>query len=113
MGRVTLKSRNIRLIDYRTSIRLETEIWDALKEVSKLENCKVHDICCYVAIDKDPHASLTSAIRVFLIKYFQAAATEEGHKNACHGHLKTTLLQRLRAALLNRSGNGATSVILP
>ncbi len=30
-------------------------------------------------------SSLTAAIRVFLLSYYQAAATDEGHRRAGHG----------------------------
>ena len=96
MGRLALKSRNVKVLEYRTSVRLEAEMWNALKEVAKLESCKVHNICSLVSMHKDPNASLTAAIRVFLMMYFRAAATEEGHSNAGHGNLRLKLQQRLR-----------------
>ena len=35
---------------------------------------------------KNPNTSLTAAIRVFLMLYFRAATTEEGHMRAGHGN---------------------------
>lgn len=81
----TLVSRNITVLGKRTSIRLEPEMWSALKEISKRERCTIHDICTVVFLRKNENTSLTAAIRVFLMLYFKAATTEEGHKLAGHG----------------------------
>ncbi len=81
----TLISRNITVLKRRTSVRLEPEMWVALKEISDRENCSIHDICSLISLRKHSQTSLTAAIRVFLMLYFRAATTEEGHKRAGHG----------------------------
>lgn len=78
-------------------------MWDALKEVAKLEKCKVHDICSFIFMHKNPSTSLTAAIRVFLMLYFQAASTKEGHANAGHGNLKLKLQKLMREMQKSRS----------
>lgn len=45
----------------------------------------IHDIASAVAGSKDDNASLTAAIRVFVMGYYKMAATEEGHNRAGHG----------------------------
>lgn len=46
----------------------------------------IHQLC--TAIDKRRRAStLTAAVRVFMVNYFRAAATEEGHAKIGHGAL--------------------------
>jgi len=82
----TLVSRNITVLRRRTSVRLEPEMWSALREISKRERCTIHDICTVVYLRKDEKTSLTAAIRVFLMLYFKAASTEEGHNLAGHGN---------------------------
>jgi hypothetical protein len=37
-------------------------------------------------------SSLTAAVRVFILAYFMAAATEEGHASAGHGSLADSRL---------------------
>lgn len=69
-----LVSKNIRIHDRRTSVRLEPEMWDALKEVAGIEGCSVHDLCGAVDDMKAAGASFTGALRVFLMEYFRAAA---------------------------------------
>lgn len=86
--KTTLVSRNITVCGKRTSVRLEPEMWKALKEISDREGCTIHDICTLIKIRKNDMTSLTAAIRVFLMLYFRAAATEEGHISANHGGFK-------------------------
>lgn len=84
-GQSSLISRNITIFGRRTSIRLEPEMWVALNDIADREKCSIHEICGLVYTRKNPATSLTAAIRVFLILYFRAAATEHGHKEAGHG----------------------------
>lgn len=61
-------------------------MWDALAEICRREEMTVHDLC--ELIDERRRASsLTAAIRVFIVTYFRAAATEEGHASTGHGML--------------------------
>ena len=83
--RTTLVSRNITVNGRRTSVRLEPEMWQALREIAKRERCTIHDICTLISMRKNSKTSLTAAIRVFLMLYFRAASTEEGHQKAGHG----------------------------
>lgn len=69
-----LQSKNVRIHDRRTSVRLEPEMWRALKEISDLEKCSIHDLCGAVHDLKDPDASFTAALRVFLMEYYRTAS---------------------------------------
>jgi predicted DNA-binding ribbon-helix-helix protein len=93
--KTTLISRNIAVMGRRTSIRLEPEMWLALREISTRERCTIHDICTLVSVRKNPRSSLTASIRVFLMLYFRAASTEEGHSRASHGNFES-MMQRAR-----------------
>ncbi len=59
-------------------------MWEALKEICRREGCTVHALCSLVEARRTA-CSLTSAIRVFVLEYFRAAVTEEGHALAGHG----------------------------
>ena len=83
--KTSLISRNITVLGHRTSIRLEPEMWKALKEISIREKCSIHDLCTVVSVRKSQNTSLTAAIRVFIMLYFRSASTEEGHQKAGHG----------------------------
>jgi predicted DNA-binding ribbon-helix-helix protein len=86
--KTALISRNITINKKRTSIRLEAQMWIALKEIAEREKCTIHDICTAISSRKSETITLTAAIRIFLMLYFKAAATEEGHKRAGHGGFK-------------------------
>lgn len=81
----TLVLRNITVLGKRTSIRLEPEMWRELKNIAKRERCTIHDLCSLISLRKNVNTSLTAAIRVFLMLYFRAASTEDGHNKAGHG----------------------------
>ncbi len=83
--KTALVSRNITVNKKRTSIRLEAQMWIALKDIAEREKCSIHDICGVIAGRKSETITLTAAIRVFLMLYFKAASTEEGHNRAGHG----------------------------
>ncbi len=80
----TLVSRNVTVVGHRTSVRLEPNMWRALADICRRERQSVHEIC--TAIDGRREAStLTAGLRVFIMEYFRAAATEDGHLRAGHG----------------------------
>lgn len=83
--RSTLISRNVTICSHRTSVRLEPEMWNGLTEIRRRERATLHEICTAVAQSKNENASLTAAIRVFIMAYYRTAATEEGHTRAGHG----------------------------
>ncbi len=106
----TLISRNVTVIGRRTSVRLEPEMWMALKEISKREKCTIHDICGLISLRKNQNTSLTAAIRVFLMLYFRASSTEEGHARAGHGSFeqmkqRAKISANLQAAQILKDGN--------
>ena len=86
MPRSTLVSRNVTISGHRTSVRLEPEMWSGLSEICRRERASLHEICTSVAMRKAENTSLTAAIRVFVMAYFRAAATEDGHSKAGHGY---------------------------
>ncbi|MBK1666836.1 hypothetical protein CKO28_02105 [Rhodovibrio sodomensis] len=83
-----LINRNVTVNGRRTSIRLEPEMWDALDEIAKRESVRVSDVVSRIDRDRlGRGAGLTARVRVFVLGYFRAAATESGHMNAGHGLL--------------------------
>jgi predicted DNA-binding ribbon-helix-helix protein len=82
--RTTLINRNVRIGGHRTSVRLEPPMWDALREICLREHSSMHEIVTQIAGQRS-ESSLTAAIRVYLLLYFHAAATDDGHRTAGHG----------------------------
>jgi predicted DNA-binding ribbon-helix-helix protein len=79
-----LLNRNVRVNGRRTSMRLELELWDALREICHRENQDLPGLIRHLDTLR-VEGGRTSAVRVFLLQYFRAAATEEGHVAARHG----------------------------
>jgi predicted DNA-binding ribbon-helix-helix protein len=68
--------RNIQLVNVRTSVVLETAIWDAVGEILLRENLDLNGFCQMV--DKRRRGfNLTSAIRVVVVIYYRTLAHEQ------------------------------------
>jgi predicted DNA-binding ribbon-helix-helix protein len=67
-------------------MRLEPELWDALEEMCHRERMPARDMVRRLAARAAP-GGRTSAVRVKVLGYFRAAATEQGHHDAGHGAL--------------------------
>jgi predicted DNA-binding ribbon-helix-helix protein len=59
-------------------------MWEGLEEICRREHQTLHEICTVIENQRGL-LSLTAAVRVFILTYFRAAATEAGHKAAGHG----------------------------
>jgi predicted DNA-binding ribbon-helix-helix protein len=88
-----LINRNVVADRGRTSMRLEPELWDALAEICARERQDMSGLVRQ--IEATGHAGgRTSAVRVYLLRYFRDAATEAGHEAANHGALDHVPLSR-------------------
>ena len=70
-------------------MRLEPEVWDALREVCLREGIELRDLIRTVERTATP-GGRTSAVRVYVLDYFRKAATEDGHERAGHGNSTAT-----------------------
>jgi predicted DNA-binding ribbon-helix-helix protein len=84
MAASRLVNRNITAGGGRTSMRLEPEVWDALREICLREGMELRELIQLVE-KTAPEGCRTSAVRVHVLTYFRSAATEEGHSAARHG----------------------------
>jgi predicted DNA-binding ribbon-helix-helix protein len=82
----TLVNRNVTVAGRRTSMRLEPAMWDALNQICRREGKSLNELVTEIDAER-VESSLTAAIRVHLLRYFCAAATDEGHRLAGHGTL--------------------------
>ena len=76
---------NIVVEGHRTSVRLEAEMWAALKDVARREGCSVNELAGRIHRRKKPAQNFTSAIRVFLMLYYRNAAKRAEHAKAGQG----------------------------
>ena len=101
-GTSTLVNRNVTIGRRRTSLRLDPAMWDALEEICRREEMSHHELCAMID-ERRRASSRTAAIRVFIVNYFRAAATEAGHAGIGHGALYKT-----RARARTRTGGPQT-----
>ncbi len=94
MSRAML-SRNVRIHNRRTSVRLETAMWSALNEIASAENCSIHDLCGAVHDLKDERISFTAALRVFLMEYYRTVANVSPQVSSVQKLLKTPPRERI------------------
>jgi predicted DNA-binding ribbon-helix-helix protein len=86
-----LINRNVVAERGRTSMRMEPELWDALLEICQRERRDMSQLVR--VIEEIGHSGgRTSAVRVYVLEYFRAAASEAGHEAAGHGLLDRTNL---------------------
>jgi len=75
-------------------MRLEPEVWDALREICLREGLELRELIKRVEHATSP-GGRTSAVRVHVLQYFREAATHEGHVMAGHGTKTATGHMRL------------------
>ena len=63
--------RSIDVADHKTSVSLEAEFWDALKEIAAALNTPVSKLVSTIKIGRQPGRNLSSAIRVFILEYYR------------------------------------------
>jgi predicted DNA-binding ribbon-helix-helix protein len=67
----TIIKRSVSLNDRRTSISLENEFWQGLREIAKQEGTSTAELVA--KIDRENNVgNLSSAIRVFVYNHFRA-----------------------------------------
>jgi len=81
----SLVSRNVTISGRRTSLRMESETWQALEEICAREGKSLHQVCTMIE-ERRSVSNRTSAVRAFIIAYYRVAATESGHAKAGHGN---------------------------
>jgi len=65
--------RSVRIGGRRTSMRLETQFWEALRDVAERERSDVGEICTRIA-KRSRNANLSSAVRVAMVDYYRELA---------------------------------------
>ncbi len=65
--------RSVRIGGRRTSMRLENQFWEALKEVAAREKSDIGEICTRIA-KRARNTNLSSAVRVAMMAYYRDLA---------------------------------------
>lgn len=69
----TLKVRNVRIGRRRTSLRLETAMWEALQDIADRERITQNELLTEIAQGQS-ESSFTASVRVFTLNYFRRLA---------------------------------------
>jgi hypothetical protein len=64
------------------------QLWDALDEIVKREGLTMRELVFRIEAMRRS-GERTRAVRIFVLNYFREAATEEGHRQAGHGGLRS------------------------
>jgi len=62
--------RSVLIAGHRTSVSLEPDFWEALKQIAALRNRSVNGLI--TEIDRDRSTNLSSALRVFVLNTVRA-----------------------------------------
>jgi len=65
-----MKHRRIDIFGHQTSLALEPEYWDWMKEIMAKTGASLRDVVEAIAATKNPHRSLASEIRCAVAAYF-------------------------------------------
>lgn len=71
----SLETYSIKVAGRWTTVRLETELMAALKDVALAEGCEIADICTRLSHVRK-QGSLTSALRLYILKHYRERAGE-------------------------------------
>jgi len=67
-----IKKRSVNIHGHQTSISMEAEFWDALKNIAEQENLSINKLIAKIDDERDPMGyNLSSAIRVYILKNLQ------------------------------------------
>ena len=69
--RVVYKPRNVRLANIHTTVRLEPVMWEALGDIADHRGITRQDLIREIDQTRDRGVGLTSAIRVFIVKFYR------------------------------------------
>mgnify|MGYP003959200635 CR=1 FL=1 len=76
---MTRTVRNIDIAGHRTSFRLEQPFWEAMGRCAKARGLTINQLATEVVHQyRGEKSTMASAIRVFLIGYFQELAGKQG-----------------------------------
>jgi predicted DNA-binding ribbon-helix-helix protein len=69
--------RSIVIAGHKTSVSLEEAFWRALKDIAVTRHMTLSDVVGSIDSDRR-HGNLSSAIRLFVLNYYQARASGDG-----------------------------------
>lgn len=80
-----MERRNIRYLGKRTTIQLDSYIWECLDIVLSLENITISLLCAELE-SRRRHLKLTQSLRLFALIYFKSWASHQDQNNLLLSH---------------------------
>ena len=68
-----VSKRSIVIAGHKTSVSLEDQFWDALREIATARGTPVGTLVSSIDVDRK-HGNLSSAIRLFVLDHYRAQA---------------------------------------
>ena len=68
------EKHSLTLRGHRTSVSLEPEFWQAFRAIAAAENRPINDLAAEIDADRGTARGLATAIRVYVLRYWQARA---------------------------------------
>lgn len=66
-----MKKISLSLSGHQTSVSLEPEFFDALRDIARKENKSLSSIIADIDSNRDTNTNLSSAVRIWILKYFK------------------------------------------
>jgi predicted DNA-binding ribbon-helix-helix protein len=73
--------RSVIIAGHKTSISLEDEFWNALKDIAAARHWTLSKLIASIYPDR-PGGNLSSAIRIYILNYHRAGGRSQPHKEA-------------------------------
>ncbi|MSO98227.1 MAG: aryl-sulfate sulfotransferase [Rhodospirillaceae bacterium] len=64
-----MSKHSVKLAGHRTSVSIENEFWDALKVIAAKKGETITDLLTH--IDRNRPGNLSSAVRLFVLRWYQ------------------------------------------
>jgi predicted DNA-binding ribbon-helix-helix protein len=71
----TVIKRSVVLVGHKTSVSLEDEFWNGLREIAKQRGRTVSDLIAAIDADRQ-NANLSSAIRLFVLDFYREQVSD-------------------------------------
>jgi predicted DNA-binding ribbon-helix-helix protein len=81
----TIVKRTIVIAGHKTSVSLEDEFWNALKVIAGERDMRAWELVTSINSNRR-HDNLSSAIRLFVLNYYQSALSDEARRAAPNGN---------------------------
>ena len=72
-----IRKRSVMIGGHKTSVSLENEFWDSIKEIAEEREQRLTDLINFIAEGRD-RANLSSAMRIFALNHYKQMRSSAG-----------------------------------